>query len=156
MKTPVWKSLLPFVAMAIFLATCAFAKDVSNSRVAVAPKAPPPGTATVSPSLLDFGTNLSPTGPPVYKASTLTNNGGSSITISSMQVTHNTGFSISSTTCGSTLGAGAHCSITVEFNPVYGGYGENVGSVDIYDSAGNSPQSIDLLAYIKCPPVGCP
>jgi hypothetical protein len=113
------------------------------------------GSVTLNPTSLNFGSNK-PNGPPVYRSTTLTNGTGSSITITNMQVTQNTGFSLSSTTCGSTLGAGANCSITVEFNPPFGGYGTNVGSLDVHDSASNSPQTAGLIAIIPCPPTGCP
>jgi len=94
--------------------------------------------ATLSPASLTFVTQLLGTtsGPQTV---TLTNTGGETLDITSIAATTN--FS-ETNTCGSTLTAGASCSITVTFTPV--GVGTLTGSITVTDSASNSPQTVPL------------
>lgn len=94
---------------------------------------------TLSTTSLSFGAVLvgsSATAPAV----TLTNNQTVSLTNISISVT---GAAFSQVnTCGSSIGPGAHCTITVTFTPTTSG--SQTGSVNISDSASNSPQTISL------------
>jgi hypothetical protein len=111
-------------------------------------------TATVSPTSINFGTRYE-TDPPVNRAVTLTNTGGTSITISSIGQSLSDPFSVTGTTCGSTLGAGLSCSITATFTPANAGIGVNTDTLSVIDSAGNSPQNVALTGTMRCPPAGC-
>jgi hypothetical protein len=70
---------------------------------------------------------------------TLTNTGKSSLKISSMKAS--TQFGMTST-CGSTVAAGAACAISVTFAPT--SKGSKSGTVTINDSASSKPQVIEL------------
>jgi hypothetical protein len=75
-------------------------------------------TASLSPTSVNFGIlALGSTSQP--KVVTLTNNGTAAIGISSISITgkNSSEFAVSSTTCGSSLGAGANCTISVTFKP---------------------------------------
>ena len=70
---------------------------------------------------------------------TLTNTGEATLSISSV----NTSGDFSQTTnCGSSIGAGADCQITVTFSPTAGGV--RTGTLTIVDNAPDSPQTITL------------
>ncbi len=94
--------------------------------------------ASVSPTSLNFGNVVAGTtsGP---QSVTLTN-GSTAISISS--ITASAGFAVSSTTCGSSLGSGASCSVSVTFTPTAGG--TTNGTLTFTDSAANSPQIVSL------------
>jgi hypothetical protein len=70
---------------------------------------------------------------------TLTNKGTTALNISSMRATGD--FSMAST-CGSSVAAGAHCSISVTFSPQT--TGPKIGNLTIVDSASTKPQIIEL------------
>lgn len=70
---------------------------------------------------------------------TLTNNGGTALTITSITAT---GDFSQTNTCGAAVGAGASCAISVTFKPTAGG--ARTGSVTISDNAPSSPQTITL------------
>jgi Abnormal spindle-like microcephaly-assoc'd, ASPM-SPD-2-Hydin len=101
---------------------------------------------TLSASSLSFGTvfvGSSSTAAPV----TLTNNQSVSLTNISISVT---GAAFSQVnTCGTSIGPGAKCTITVTFTPKTSG--SQTGAVTISDSAGNSPQSISLKGSGELP-----
>jgi hypothetical protein len=101
---------------------------------------------TLSTSSLSFGTvfvGSSSTAAPV----TLTNNQSVSLTNISISVT---GAAFSQVnTCGTSIGPGAKCTITVTFTPKTSG--SQTGAVTISDSAGNSPQSISLKGSGELP-----
>ena len=101
---------------------------------------------TLSTTTLSFGAVLigsSATAPAV----TLTNNQTVSLTNISISVT---GAAFSQVnTCGSGIGPGAHCTITVTFAPTTSG--SQTGSVNISDSASNSPQTITLKGSGQLP-----
>jgi hypothetical protein len=108
------------------------------------------GTASVSPDHIYFGT-YNVDHPPVYGTVVLTNNGSSSMSISSIGSNLVDPFLVSSTTCGSTLNAGASCNITVEFdvpNAPIGVYQRE--GMNIVDSATNSPQYVQLGGEAAC------
>jgi large repetitive protein len=71
---------------------------------------------------------------------TLTNTGSTALTISSMKASAE--FAVSST-CGSSVAAGANCTISVTFSPKKQGAEE--GTITIIDSASSKPQVIELM-----------
>jgi Abnormal spindle-like microcephaly-assoc'd, ASPM-SPD-2-Hydin len=94
---------------------------------------------TLSVSSLAFGTVLigsSSTAPAV----TLTNN--QSVPLTNISISVNNAVFTQTNTCGSSIGAGATCKITVTFAPTSAG--AQTGTVTITDSASNSPQTISL------------
>jgi hypothetical protein len=97
------------------------------------------GSALVfSPTSLNFGNvNLGVGSSP--QTVTVTNAGASTLTISSIAT--NPPFS-QTNTCGSSLSAGANCSVSVVFTPTAAGTAN--GSLMITDSAAGSPQSVVL------------
>lgn len=107
--------------------------------------------ATISPpSPLAFG-NVS-TGQTSTLTLTLTNNGGATLTITSILLGGGTDASYTfSTSCGSTLVSLASCSIFVTFAPV--STGAKSGSIVFTDNAASSPQTINLTGTGVTPPV---
>ena len=75
----------------------------------------------------------------VAQTATLTNSGNAAATITSISTT---GDFTQSTTCGSTLAAGASCNISIAFKPA--ATGTRTGSTNIVDSAAGSPHVIRL------------
>ncbi len=74
---------------------------------------------------------------------TLTNTGSAALSISSIAVTgSNSGDFAQTNSCGSSLAAGANCSIGVTFTPTAAG--SRSASVTITDNATGSPQSFTL------------
>src|SRR5581483_10044737 len=71
----------------------------------------------------------------------LTNTGTTSLSIASKQVSEP--FQLASgTTCGSTVAAGAKCTLSVAFHPTTTGF--KSGVLQLYDSASSKPQAIEL------------
>jgi hypothetical protein len=96
---------------------------------------------TLTPNPLNFGV-VTP-GVASTLTATLTNNQTVPLSISSAAAS-GSGYSISSTTCGSTLGSGLSCNYVVSFTaPSAGSFS---GSLNISDNASSSPQSIVLSA----------
>jgi sugar lactone lactonase YvrE len=95
-------------------------------------------------SPLAFGNQLVKT-TSAAKSVTVKNTGTTAITMNGITLTNTTDFTISSNTCpasGSTLGAGASCTISVTFNPK--STGAKRGTVVIADTDPSSPQLIGL------------
>ena len=106
-------------------------------------------TAVVSPSSLTFGVQLVGT-LSAGQAVTLTNTGSAVLTITSIV---SSGDFSQINTCGSTLAAGASCTITVKFKPTT--LNTRTGSVTVTDNATNSPQVVSLTGtgtYISLSP----
>jgi hypothetical protein len=96
----------------------------------------------VSPSSLAFG-NQSVGATSATKAVTLTNSGTSALTVTSIAVFgSNSGDYAQTNNCGSSVGAGANCTISVTFTP--SATGSRVASLAIADNATGSPQSVSL------------
>jgi hypothetical protein len=74
------------------------------------------------------------------KAATLTNSSTATVTINSITATGN--FAVLSNTCGSSIAAGANCTVNVTFTPSVSR--SLVGSLAIKDSAPDSPQTVAL------------
>jgi len=87
--------------------------------------------ATLTFANQDLGTTSSP------QLITLKNTGGAALTVSSVTAT---GDFASTNTCGSSVGAGASCTISVTFAPTASG--SRNGSVTITDNAADSPQTV--------------
>jgi len=99
----------------------------------------PPPVASLSPSSLTFpATLVGTTSAP--QTITLTNTGGSSMNITS--ISYSNPFSLPSTNCLGTLGAGASCQMSVAFTPTANG--PVSGLLQVTDTAGGSPQSVSL------------
>ncbi len=100
-----------------------------------------PGTVNFSSSGLSFGDQpVGVASPP--RAVTLTNNGGGTLTITSITLTNTADFS-KNDNCGASLNAGANCTITVTFTPT--GIGARVGAIVINASDSGSPHSLPLV-----------
>jgi hypothetical protein len=70
---------------------------------------------------------------------TVTNTGATALTISSMQTS---GPFTTSSTCGSSVAAGAKCQLNVTFSPT--SQGQKSGLITLHDSASSKPQIIEL------------
>jgi hypothetical protein len=100
-------------------------------------------TISLSPASINFGSQaLGVSGS--SQSVTLTNTSAFSIGITGINFTGNNAsqFAMKATTCGSTLNAGANCSITVAFQPT--AIDAKIAALTITDNAVNSPQSIAL------------
>jgi len=75
---------------------------------------------------------------------TLTNVGTGTLSITSITIIGSSTFS-QTNTCGSSVGAGGSCTITVTFLPT--GLGEFMGYVSVADNGGGSPQQVSLLGW---------
>jgi HYDIN/CFA65/VesB family protein/centrosomal CEP192-like protein len=95
-------------------------------------------TASLSPTSLTFPRQSVGT-TSTAQSSTLTNTGAVGMAISSSAVSVNFA---QSNNCGSSLAAGAKCTISVTFTPT--ATGTLTGVVTVSDTASNSPQSITL------------
>jgi len=103
--------------------------------------------AALSPSSLTFGSQaVGTTSSP--QTITLTNSGTAALVITSIGALGD--FAVSNN-CGTSLAAGASCSITVVFSPQI--TGTRSGSITLTDSAANSPQTIALTGT-AAPPLG--
>lgn len=87
--------------------------------------------ATLTFANQDLGTTSSP------QLITLKNTGGAALTVSSVTAT---GDFASTNTCGSSVGAGASCTISVTFAPTASG--SRNGAITITDNAADSPQTV--------------
>jgi hypothetical protein len=99
--------------------------------------------ATLTPTSLSFASQTHGTtsaGKPI----TLTNSGSAALTISGITIsgTNKNDFAVTNN-CGSLLGAGASCTLTVTFTPV--GTGSESAVISIADNASNSPQALSVL-----------
>ena len=95
-------------------------------------------SAILSASNINFNTQLlNTTSEP--KIVTLTNVGGSAVTITGITVT---GDYAQANTCGNSIAQGASCSISVTFTPT--SLGKLLGTVNIADNGGGSPQILTL------------
>lgn len=122
-------------------ATLSIADHASGGSQTVSLK----GAGTVvsfSPASVDFGTI---TGGSKTLATTLKNTGTTALSISHIATT-GSGFS-QTNNCGSSLGAGASCTITVTFKPP--GFGRWNGAIQVYDNGGGSPQSVPLSGSFR-------
>ena len=99
-------------------------------------------TATLSPTSLTFSAQGIGTSSPA-KSVTLKNTGTASLTITSIAITGtNAGDFAQTHTCGSSLAAGASCTISVTFKPTASG--TRSAALSVTDNAAGSPQKVTL------------
>lgn len=94
--------------------------------------------ATVSPASLSFGSQALAT-TSAAKSVTLKNNLPTALSISSITTT---GDYAQTNNCGTSLAAGASCTVNVTFTPTT--TGSRTGTLTIADNASNSPQTVSL------------
>jgi sugar lactone lactonase YvrE len=100
-------------------------------------------TATMTPAKLTFTTQAVGT-QSTAQAVTVTNSGKETLNISAILFTGtNNGDFSQTTTCGATVLPAGTCTISVTFQPTAGG--SRTASLTLNDSAGDSPQSINLF-----------
>jgi hypothetical protein len=99
-------------------------------------------TASFSATSIAFGTDPVGAESPLQTV-TLTNTGNATLSISSIALAGTNASSfLTSNTCGSSLAAGANCSLNVRFDPKAAG--SATAALTLTDNASNSPQSIAL------------
>jgi Abnormal spindle-like microcephaly-assoc'd, ASPM-SPD-2-Hydin len=106
--------------------------------------------ATLAPATIAFANQLNGT-TSAAQTLTLTNTGNSSISITGVTLTgaNPTAFGLTSS-CGSTLAAGAQCSMAVTFKP--SSAGSLSATVSVADNATGSPQTAALTGTGTAPP----
>jgi hypothetical protein len=120
----------------------ATASGYSTSAVAVATYTISLPIASLSPTSLAFG-NQPIDVTSTAQAVTLTNTGNAALTITSLALTGTNASDFAQTnTCGSSLAAGANCTIAVMFTPSLAG--TEAASLSITDNASGSPQTVIL------------
>ena len=111
----------------------------TDATIAVSSAKP---VVSLSPTSLAFASQATGT-TSAAQSVTLTNTGSAALTISGISVTGSNAKDFTQTnTCGSSVAAGAHCSIAVTFKP--SATGNRSAAVSIADNAAASPQSIKL------------
>ena len=100
--------------------------------------------AALTPSSATFAARTVGTTSPA-KVFTLTNH--QSVTLNSIVISTTGDFSVSTTTCTTSLAAKANCKISVVFTPT--AKGTRPGSLSVADSANNSPQTSTLTGTGK-------
>jgi hypothetical protein len=112
------------------------------------------GVGTVvqlNPSNLNFG--FVTVGSSKTLSTTLTNVGKTTLSISGITMTEPVEPFAQTNTCGSSVGGGGSCTISVTFTPhVAGGYGGD--ELSIWDNGGGNPQLVPLQGF-ACPQAGC-
>lgn len=98
---------------------------------------------SISPGTLTFGNQIVGT-TSAPQAIAVSNLGSSAITVSSLQAT---GDFAASSNCGGSIAAGATCQINVTFTPT--DKGNSKGTLTVNDSAGGSPETIQLTGKGK-------
>jgi FG-GAP-like repeat/Abnormal spindle-like microcephaly-assoc'd, ASPM-SPD-2-Hydin len=125
-----------------FAATVSIA-DSASSKPQVIEVSGSGTIVTLSPSSLKFGPQKQRTVSPPQHV-TLTNTGKIAMTVSKVSVHGDNWTSFDATdNCPSSLGAGASCTITVEYKPLLGS-GAQTANVYVTDSGGGSPQIVTL------------
>jgi hypothetical protein len=103
---------------------------------------PAPSPITLAPSTLSFGTSP--------QTATLTNNGTSALTITSISFTGPNATDFSQTnTCGTSLAAGANCTISITFTGPTSG--TESATLTVTDSDPSSPQTVALTTISTTP-----
>jgi len=111
--------------------------DVYNKSIDVMLQVPPYPAVTLSPASLGFGTHL--IGTSAEQSVTLSNTGMATLNLTS--IVASASFS-QKNNCGTSVAAGASCTITVTFEAR--ALGVLVGTITITDDASNSPQTVPL------------
>ena len=134
-------------------ATLLIADSATNSPQSLAVSGTavtPPAALSLNPSSLSFSAQVIGT-TSTAQVVNLSNSGGSSLSISaiSMSGAQAGDFPLSST-CGTSLAAGASCTVSVRFTPTAAG--TRSATLLIADSAANSPQSLAVSGTAVTPP----
>jgi hypothetical protein len=99
-------------------------------------------TASLAPSTLTFDMQLRGTSSPA-QAVTLTNKGSAALTMKGISITGPDSADFAETnTCGTSVAAGANCTINVTFTPTADG--TRTAVLSVADSAANGPQTVSL------------
>jgi hypothetical protein len=111
-----------------------------------------PAAVSLSSTSIAFGNQAVKT-ESTYRPVTLTNTGGSPLTIGSIALTgtNRAQFLVSSNYCPASLAAGANCAIHLHFYPQLAGAA--VAALTISDNAAGSPQSVTLTGTGTAPAV---
>src|SRR5207245_2144033 len=110
-----------------------------------------PPVASVSPTSVVFANQQVNTTSAAQNV-TLSNTGGSTLTISSIAITGaNPGDFAQTNTCGTSVAAGANCTISVTFRPT--AIGSRIASLSVPDNAAGSPQTVTLSGTGTSPAV---
>jgi two-component sensor histidine kinase len=133
-------------ANAVILSTACIALALSiTDNARGSPQAPPfflRGATAVSPTSLAFGSQHVGT-TSAAQTVTLRNTGNAALSITSLALTGTNGSNFAETnTCGKSLAAGAHCTISVTFTP--SASGNRTASLSITDNTRGSPQRVSL------------
>jgi hypothetical protein len=100
--------------------------------------------ATLTPSSATYPARTKGTSSPA-RVFTLTNH--LKVPLSGVSISTSGDFSVSTTTCGTSVAAAAHCTISVVFTPTQ--TGTRTGILSVSDSANNSPQTSSLTGTGK-------
>ena len=119
--------------------TLTFADSAISSPQAVSLSGTGSAPVTLSATSLSFGTTAVGATSSA-KSVTVTNHQSGSLTFSNIEV--NGSFGIASNTCGTSIAAGASCSVGVTFTPT--ATGAATGALTFTDSALSSPQTVSL------------
>ncbi len=122
----VWVDSFPSGASCAAFAALPF--TVANSPIVT----PTPLSLAFSPQLVNTTA--------AAKSVTLKNTSSAAVSVNSIAATGN--FAVASNTCGSSIAAGASCTVKVTFTPAVAG--SLTGSLAISDSAPDSPQTVGL------------
>jgi len=136
-----WLFATALVVVGIWVA-CGGGGGSSSSGSSSPPPPPPAPVVSLSPTSLTFSqqnTGTTSAAQPV----TLSNIGNASLSISSIAIGGtNSGDFVQTNTCGSSVAAGANCTIGVTFTP--SATGSRSASLSITDNASGSPQTVSL------------
>jgi dienelactone hydrolase len=118
-----------------------------TSKAATAAITVSAGTVELVPTRVDFGWQVATSSSPPRKV-TLANTGKSALTITSITITGTDPGDFSQTNnCGTSVGAGNSCTLTLTFNPTAAG--SRSADVTITDSSVGSPQQVMLKGLGK-------
>ena len=118
--------------------------NASNSPQTVPLSGTGGAQATLTPVSATYPAQTTGSSSPA-KVFTLTNH--LKVTLSSVSISTSGDFSVSTTTCGTSVPAGTHCTISVVFTPTQKGM--RTGVLSVSDSANNSPQTSSLTGTGK-------
>jgi hypothetical protein len=125
--------------------------DGGNDRIRRVGSTVEPPVATLSPSPAQFGDEVAGETSP-GKQVTVTNDGGSPLTISKVALTGASAgaYEVTADGCsGESIGAGATCTVTVAFAPA--SVGSDSAALSVTDNAAGSPQSVTLTGTAVAP-----
>jgi len=130
--------------------TLTFIDDAANSPQTVSLSGTATGSApvTVSSSTLNLGT-VAVGATSAAGTVTLTNRQSVALSFAGTSPATTAGFAIASNTCGTSIAAGASCTVGVTFTPT--ATGAATGTLTFTDGASNSPQKVSLTGTGSSP-----